>query len=112
MIAVRITLDVLPEKQLEVLQTLLSMIKPVGMEHGCKSYNICGDIQDKNRFCLFEEWETSEDLDHHMKSLRFKVLLGTKTLLRKPLRIRIYTVGRIQGMEAIEAIRTKEVLDN
>lgn len=109
MIAVRITLDVLPEKQLEVMQTLLSMIKPVSKEHGCKSYTICSDIIDKNSFCLLEEWETPEDLDLHMKSLRFKVLLGTKTLLCKPLVIRIYTVNRIQGMEAIETIRTSEV---
>lgn len=110
MIAVQIILDVLPEKKLEVMQTLLSMIKPVGREHGCKSYHICCDIKDKNSFYLFEEWDTREDLDHHVKSLRFKVLLGTKTLLRKPLKIRIYTVDRVQGMEAIEAIRTKQVL--
>ena len=109
MIAVRISLDVLPEKQLEVMQTLFSLIKPVSKEPGCKSYKVCRDITDKNSFCLFEEWETREDLDHHVKTLRFKVLLGTKTLLRKPPEIRIYTVSRTQGMEAVEAIRTKEV---
>ena len=110
MIAVRITLDVLPEKELEVMQTLFSLIKPVGKEHGCKSYKVCRDIKDKNSFCLFEEWETRKDLDHHIKTLRFKVLLGIKTLLRKPPQGRIYTVSRTQGMEAVEAIRTKEVL--
>jgi len=40
MIAVRITLNVLPEKQLEVMQTLLSLVDPVGKEIGCKSYAI------------------------------------------------------------------------
>ena len=109
MIAVRITLDVLPEKQLEVMQTLFSLVKPVGKEKGCKTYKVCCDIKDKNSFCLFEEWETREDLDLHVKTLRFKVLLGTKTLLRKPPEIRIYTVSRTRGMEAVEAIRTKDV---
>jgi len=110
MIAVRITLDVLPEKQLELIQTLFSLIKPVGKEHGCKIYKVYRDIKDENNFCLFEEWETREDLEQHIKTLRFKVLLGTKTLLRKPPEIRIYTVSRTQGMEAVTAIRTKEIL--
>ncbi len=109
MIAVRITLDVLPEKQLELMQTLFSLIKPVGKEHGCKLYKVYRDIKDENSFCLFEEWETREDLEQHIKNLRFKVLLGTKTLLRKPPEIRIYSVSRTQGMEAVMAIRTKDV---
>nr|WP_320015138.1 putative quinol monooxygenase [uncultured Desulfobacter sp.] len=110
MIAVRITLDVLPEKQLELIQTLFTLIKPVGKEHGCKIYKVYRDIKDENNFCLFEEWETREDLEQHIKTLRFKVLLGTKTLLRKPPEIRIYTVSKTQGMEAVMAIRTKEIL--
>ncbi|SDU42904.1 putative quinol monooxygenase [Desulfobacula phenolica] len=110
MIAVKITLEVLPEKKLEVMQTLTSLIKPVGKEQGCKSYYIACDINDKNCFCIFEEWKTREDLDHHIKSLRFGVLLGTKTLLRNPLKIRIYSVIRTQGMEAVEAIRAKRAL--
>ncbi|WP_320042593.1 putative quinol monooxygenase [uncultured Desulfobacter sp.] len=106
MIAVRITLDVLPEKQLELMQTLFSLINPVGKEPGCKSYKVCRDIKDKNGFCLFEEWENREDLEQHIKTLRFKVLLGTRTLLRKPPEIKIYTVSRTQGMEAVMAMRT------
>ena len=107
MIAVRITLNVLPEKQLEVMQTLLSLVDPVGKEIGCKSYAIFSDINDKNSFCLLEEWKTREDLDHHIKSLRFGVLLGTKALLGEPPKIQIYTVTHIQGMEAVEAVRNK-----
>jgi quinol monooxygenase YgiN len=106
MIAVRITLDVLPEKQLELMQTLFSLIKPVGKEPGCKSYKVCRDIKDKNSFCLFEEWENRENFEQHIKTLRFKVLLGTRTLLRKPPEIKIYTVSRTQGMEAVMAMRT------
>lgn len=109
MIVVRITLKALADKHLEVTQTLLSMIEPVGMEKGCKNYSIFCDIQDKNNFSLLEEWETREDLDHHIRSCRFGVLLGIKTLLREPLDIRIYTLSHPQGMEAIEAIRVKGV---
>lgn len=110
MIAVRITLDVLPEKQLELMQTLFLLSKSMGKEHGCKTYKVCRNVKNKNNFCLFEEWETRDDFEQHIKTLRFKVLLGTRTLLRKPPGVRIYTVTRIQGMEAIMAIRTRDVL--
>ncbi len=109
MIIVRIILNGLEEKQLELKQTLLSLIKPVGSETGCKSYSVFCDVHDKNRFCLIEEWETREDLNRHIKSHRFGVLLGTKTLLRKPLNVDIYSISQLQGMEAIEAVRTKGV---
>ena len=107
MIIVRITMNVLPEKQLEVTQTLLSMIEPAGKETGCLSYAVFCNIEDKNRFSLLEEWETREDLDHHIRSHRFGVLLGSKTLLCEPPKIQINTVSQSEGMEAIDAVRSK-----
>ena len=107
MIIVRITMNVLPEKHLEVMQTLLSMIEPTGKEAGCLSYAVFCDIEDKSLFSLLEEWETREDLDHHIMSQRFGVLLGTKTLLCEPPKIQIHTVSLSEGMEAIHAARNK-----
>jgi len=112
MIVVRIILDVIADKQLELTQTLLSLIDPVGREIGCSSYSVFCDIHDRNRFCLMEEWDSRENLNQHLKSDRFGVLLGTKTLLRKPLNVGIYSVSHLQGMEAIEAVRTKGVSYN
>lgn len=105
MIVVRITMNVLPEKQLEVTQTLLSMIEPTEKETGCLSYAVFCDIEDKNRFSLLEEWETREDMDHHIRSHRFGVLLGTKALLSEPPKIQIHTVSQSEGIETIHAAR-------
>jgi quinol monooxygenase YgiN len=107
MITVRITMNVLPEKQLEFTQTLLSMIEPTEKEAGCLSYAVYCDIEDKNRFSLLEEWETREDLNHHFKSHRFGVLLGSKILLCEPPKIQINTVSQSEGMEAIHAARNR-----
>ena len=109
MIFVRITMTVLPEKQLELTQTLLSMVEPTGKEAGCLSYAVFCDIEDRNRFSLLEEWETREDLDHHIGSYRFGVLLGSKTLLREPPEIQINTVSQSEGMEAVDAVRSKRI---
>ena len=107
MIILRITMNVLPEKQLEVTQTLLSMIEPTIKEAGCLSYAVFSDIEDKSLFSLLAEWETREDLDHYIQSERFSVLLGTKSLLCEAPQIEIHTVSHSEGMETVNAVRGK-----
>ena len=107
MIDVRITMNVLPEKQKELVQTLLSMIGAEEKEAGCLSYALFRNIEDKNLLNLLEEWETREDLERHIRSERFSVLLGTKSLLAKPLEMKIRTVFHSEGVEVINAIRSK-----
>ena len=109
MILFRITMNVLPEKQKEFMQTLLSMIEPAGKEEGCLSYDVFCDMEDNHVFSLIEEWETREDLDHHIRSERFGVLLGTKSLLAKPLEMKIHTVSHSEGAEAVKALRGKGI---
>jgi quinol monooxygenase YgiN len=108
MIVVRITMTALPENQLEVMQTFLSMIEPSAKEAGCLSYAVFNDIEDKNQFNLMQEWETREDLAQHINSHRFGVLLGTKALLNGPPNIEIHTVSQSEGMEAVNAMRSKK----
>ncbi len=107
MIVVKIIINVLPEKQMELLQTLLSLIEPVQKEEGCNSYAIFSDISDKNSFCVMEEWTNQKDLNTHLKSLRFGVLLGTKPLLLEPPIIQIHTATHVQGMAAVEVARAQ-----
>lgn len=107
MIMVQITLQVLPEKHLELQQTLLSLIEPTMKEPGCLRYAILGDIRNTNSFSLLGEWKSREDLDHHLRSPRFGVLLGAKTLLCEPQKIWIHTVSHSEGMEAVQTARNK-----
>lgn len=107
MILIRTIIIVLPEKQKEVFQTLLSLIEPHGQAKGCLSYEIFNDIADGNVFNLISEWETRQHLDDHLKSARFTVLLGIKSLLCKPLKIQIITTAAIEGIEAVRLVRKK-----
>ena len=107
MIVVRIVMNVIPEKQKEVMQTLLSIIESPEKESCYLSYGIFCDIEDKNVFNLISEWETRQDLNHHIRSDRFSVLLGTKSLLCEPLQIQIFTVSDSEGIEAVSSAREK-----
>jgi quinol monooxygenase YgiN len=106
MIIVRIIMTARPEKRMEVMQTLLSLIEPTLQEKGCLSYQVFQDVDDENVFNLIKEWETREDLDRHMRSHRFGVLLGTKILLTEQQNIQIHTISHSEGMEAVHANRS------
>ena len=108
MIFVRIAMNVLPEKQKELVQTILSMIGPMEKEAGCLSYALFCNIENKNLLNLLEEWQTRKNLDRHLKSEMFSVLLGTKSLLCDPSQIQIHTVSHSEGLEAVKAARGKK----
>lgn len=112
MIVFRITMNVIPEKQLEIMQTLLPMIAPTAKKPGCLGFGVFCDIEDKNRFSLLGEWETREDLDRHITSHQFSVLLGTKGLLCEPPDIQIFTVSLSEGMDAVDSIRGRKKQNN
>jgi quinol monooxygenase YgiN len=106
-VIVKIALNALPEKQKEVIQTLLSMIESTVKERGCLSHQIFRDIEDENAFSLIDEWKTREDLEQHLRSAKFGVLLGTKSLLCDPPNIQIHTISDSEGMAAVNAARNK-----
>lgn len=107
MIIVKITMKARMEKRTEVMQTLLSMTEPVRKEKGCLSHDVSCDIDGKTVFNLIEEWKTREDLERHIRSEGFSVLFGTKSLLAKPLEMKIHTVSHTEGVEVVNALRGK-----
>ena len=109
MIIVRITMNALIEKRTEVMQTLLSMIQPTENGRGCLSCHVLRNMEDKNVFSMITEWKNREDLDDHIKSDRFSVLLGTKSLLCEPQQIEIHTVSHTEGMETVNTARKKKI---
>lgn len=107
MILVRISMQVLPGKQKELVQTILSMVGSMEKATGCLSYALSCNLEDGNHLNILEEWKTRKDLEKHLKSDIFGVLLGTKSLLAEPHEIQIYTIQQSEGMEAVYAAREK-----
>jgi quinol monooxygenase YgiN len=111
-IIVRISMKALVGKKLDVMQTLLSMSAAARKEKGCLSYDAFCDINGKTVFYLIEEWQKRADLVRHIRSERFSVLLGTRSLLTKPLEMKIHTISRSEGVEVVNALRNREPSEN
>jgi len=108
MIIVKIIMNVIPEKQKELVQTLLSVMAAMEKEAGCLSHTLFCAIENNNQLNLLVEWQTRKCLDRHLRSKMFGVLLGTRSLLNEPHAVHIYTVHRSEGMEAVHTARGKE----
>jgi len=92
MILVIISMNTLSEKRKELSQTVTSLINLIRAEKGCQRCDFCQNMEGENEFCLLEEWDTHEDLKHHLKAGSFSVLRGAMILLQKPYEMMIYTI--------------------
>jgi quinol monooxygenase YgiN len=90
MIFTTIRMKVLPEKRKELFQTLKSLVSSIRSQKGCRRCEFCVNAEDENEFCLLGEWENREDLDTHLESNLFKVLLGAMSLLKNAHEMNLY----------------------
>lgn len=98
MIIAIIKLKALPEKCLELQQTLLALTNYTRNEKGCLDHHAFSDIEHNNNFTLFQQWVDREALDKHLCSDRFAVLMGTRSLLIRPPEIIINTVSESSAL--------------
>jgi quinol monooxygenase YgiN len=101
MILVITRMKVLPEKRLELSQTIALLIVSVRTEKGCNRCDFCQSSEDENRLFLLEEWDTRENLMSHLKSERFRVFRGAMNLLREPYEMMFHTGLHLPVMKEI-----------
>ena len=105
MIDATIKLTVPPEKRKEVLQAFKEILGPIRRENGCISCNCYVDIESENNIFFMDEWQTSEDLDTHLRSVHFGILIGAMKMLNKEPEIRFNTIASTLGADAIKVAR-------
>jgi len=84
MIMVILRLSAPSEKRMELSQTIASLIGYIRTEKGCKRCDFYQSIEDENKLCLLEEWDSQENLKNYLKSGRFRILRGAMNLLKEP----------------------------
>ena len=102
MILALIKMKVRPEKRKELLQTVQSIAAHMRKENGCVDSHFYQNAENENEFFLVEAWENRKTLDDHLRSVRFTVLMGARSLLSRPPEIMIHTVSNSSGLEAVK----------
>jgi len=107
MTSLTIRMNVIPEKRLELLQSITSLMGSIRKETGCRCCDFYQSVEDENEFFLLEEWETVEAISKHLQSDVFKVLLGAMILLKKPHEIRFYkNLSKVEAAYLAEDLLT------
>jgi quinol monooxygenase YgiN len=105
MVDATIKMTVPPEKRKEVIQTLTSILGPIRREQGCISCNCYVDVEAENNIFFRTEWKNSEELETHLRSVHFGVLIGAMKLLNREPEFRFSTISSTAGVEEINAAR-------
>ena len=105
MIIAIIDMSAATRKRTEVFQALATVALMVRREKGCLRCQFCQDSEDDTALSLIEEWRSRKELDEHLQSQVFTILLGLVALLKEPLEIRICTVASDEGMETVKRAR-------
>jgi quinol monooxygenase YgiN len=83
------------------------VIGPTGVQPGCISCRFYQDLNDADAVFLVEEWATRKQLDHRLASQEYRIVLSLVDMSREPPQFKISTVSKIEGLEALEAVRAK-----
>ncbi|MBN2427835.1 MAG: antibiotic biosynthesis monooxygenase [Deltaproteobacteria bacterium] len=95
------------EKRAEILQTFKAMLGEIRSEPGCISCNCYVDIEAENILLFQEQWENREDLNTHLRSSHFSVLIGVMNLLDSEPDIRFNTIAATAGTEVLIEARAQ-----
>jgi quinol monooxygenase YgiN len=93
MVLVIIRMKVFAEKRKELSQTIVSLIGSLRTEIGCRRCDFYLNMEDENKLCILEEWDTRENFDSHLKSERFRVLRGAMNLLQEPYELIVHSLA-------------------
>lgn len=105
MVVATIRVLVPTQNRRELLQTLRSLLSFFRKQKGCLDSHCYLEVGTEDSICVIEEWATQEDLNNHLRSNDFAVLLGAINLLRGPSELDFKVLLPQAGIEAIEAAR-------
>ena len=105
MIIVTLRMKIAPERRKDFLTSARLLLGPTQILPSCISCRFYQDIEDPDALLLVEEWESRADLEVHIASEKYRIVLSLLEQSIKLPEISFITVSRAEGMEFIEAVR-------
>ncbi len=105
MIVCRLRLLVSETDRCRVITSLTPLIGWTRVQPGCRACHLLTDLEEPRALVLWEEWDTREHLDRHLRSEDYRRVLAAIELSQGPPEIRFDTVEAAGGIEVVEAAR-------
>lgn len=95
------------EKQRDALEILRSTIEQAQFEPGFVSCRIYRGVEDERAILLEELWMSEEDVQQHLRSIRYRNVLLVVEMAVEPPEIRFDVIAHSDGVERIEQARVQ-----
>ena len=107
MIIVTLRIKAPGNRRKDLLDSVRSMLGPTKVQPGCISCDFYQDLNDPDALLYVEEWQSRENLEHHVKSDLYRIILSLMDLSEGPPEFKLSTISKIEGLEAIEVVRSE-----
>ena len=88
------------------LEILGSITEQIQFEPGCISSRLYQDVQEELAIMIEEIWASETELQHHLRSDKYRRVLLVVEMAAEPPEIRFDTIAHSSGVETIEQART------
>jgi len=96
-------MTVRPEKRDELLQLACSLLNPTGADGSILRCHFYQDLNNENIFNFVGTWSSREELDRHIRTEGFKLLLLVDDFLSGPVEIDFHSVAESTGIDTMAA---------
>ncbi|MBW2669660.1 MAG: antibiotic biosynthesis monooxygenase [Deltaproteobacteria bacterium] len=95
-----------PSKTAEASTIINSVAGPTFADPDCVSFRFYREVANDDSLILWQEWETREALEQHIRSKDFMKILTVMDLATQEPEVRIQTLSNRKGFEFIEELRS------
>ena len=106
MIIFTLRIKVPGNRRKDFLDSARLIVGPTKVQPGCISCGFFQDSDDPDAMLFMEEWRCREDIDRRIKSDQYRIILELMELSEEPPQIKLNTISKTEGLEAIEALRS------
>ena len=89
----------------EVLRMLRVLMGHATARAGCAGFSLCQDATNQEALTICDRWVTREDLDEHIRSAEYRLLLAVIDLSVIPPDISFDDLEHIGGLDIVHALR-------
>jgi quinol monooxygenase YgiN len=92
----------------EVLRILRMLMGHATAKAGCAGFSLLQDLTDPETLTISDRWVTRDDLDEHVRSAHYRLLLAVIDLSLTLPEISFDELRHLGGPDLVEALRTPE----
>jgi quinol monooxygenase YgiN len=89
----------------EALQIFEAIRGPISVQPGCRHIELWSDSGRDNEVVLFEQWDSFEHLERHIRSTDFRGILAIMDIAMEPPAMRFYSVCATDDFDLVVRLR-------